>query len=180
MPTVMTHAVVGLTAGTLAPFRRRPLLFWLLSAALPMLPDLDVLGLQLGVRFMGMWGHRGISHSFVGAIVIGLIAAALTYRPLGARLMPLACYFAIITASHGVFDALTNGGPGVAFWAPFDNTRYFLPWRPIPVSPLARNFFSEWGWHVFRMELLLIWGPCALIAMARRGSWRGVRGTRAP
>ena len=45
-------------------------------------------------------------------------------------------------ASHGVLDALTDGGPGVAFLAPFDDTRYFFPWRPIRVSPLWRGFFS--------------------------------------
>lgn len=171
MPTVMTHAVVGLTAGALARFSQRPALFWILSAVLPVLPDLDVLGLPLGLRFMGMWGHRGISHSFVVALAMGIVAAMLTHRRFGARVLPLASYFALITASHGLFDALTNGGPGVAFWAPFDNTRYFFPWRPIPVSPLAGNFFSEWGWRVFRAELLVFWLPSAIVAgaaLARR------------
>jgi inner membrane protein len=177
MPTVMTHAVVGMTLGTLVPLARRwP--FWVASAVLPVLPDLDVLGLQLGVPFLSMWGHRGITHSLVGALVLGALAAALTSRALGVRPVPLAVYFAVVTASHGVLDALTNGGPGVAFLAPFDATRYFFPWRPIPVSPLATNFFSEWGWRVFRAELLLIWLPAAVIAMARRGSWRGAPATR--
>jgi hypothetical protein len=36
----------------------------------------------------------------------------------------------LATASHGVLDATTNGGLGVAFFSPFDNRRYFLPWRP--------------------------------------------------
>jgi inner membrane protein len=62
-----------------------------------------------------------------------------------------------------VLDALTNGGPGVAFLAPFDDTRYFFPWRPIPVSPLAANFFSEWGWSVFKTELVLLWLPSVLV-----------------
>ena len=162
MPTVMTHAVVGMALGTLTPFPRRwP--FWIASAILPVLPDLDVLGVPLGVRFYSMWGHRGISHSFVAALVIGAIASALLSRTLAARPMPLALYFATITASHGVLDALTNGGPGVAFFAPFDETRHFFPWRPIPVSPLAANFFSEWGWQVFRTELVLLWLPSALL-----------------
>ena len=159
----MTHAVVGMSLGTLAPFARRwP--FWVASAVLPVLPDLDVLGLPFGVRFLSMWGHRGITHSLFGALVIGALTAALTRRTLGVPLIPLALYFAAVTASHGVLDALTNGGPGVAFFAPFDGTRYFLPWRPIPVSPLATNFFSEWGWRVFRAELLLLWVPSLVIA----------------
>jgi inner membrane protein len=166
----MTHAVVGMTLGTLTPFPRRwP--FWMASAILPVLPDLDVLGLPFGVRFHSMWGHRGISHSLVAALVIGAITSALLSRTLGARAVPLALYFATITASHGVLDALTNGGPGVAFLAPFDDTRYFFPWRPIPVSPLAQNFFSEWGWRVFRAELVLLWLPSVLVGvfgLARR------------
>jgi len=172
MPTVMTHAVVGMTAGTVVPFARRRL-FWILSAALPMLPDLDVLGLPLGVPFLSMWGHRGITHSLVGAIVIGAVAAALAYRALGARVVPLALYFAAITASHGALDALTNGGPGVAFFAPFDATRSFFPWRPLPVSPLGANFFSAWGVRVFLAELVMLWLPCAAIAVLSRRRWGG-------
>lgn len=166
MPTVMTHAVVGIAFGTLTrvPARRR--LFWIASAALPMLPDLDVLGLAFGIRFHSMWGHRGISHSLAGALVIGAIAALLVHRRVGARVGSLTLYFAVITAAHGMLDALTNGGPGVAFWAPFDDTRSFFPWRPIPVSPLAANFFSEWGWRVFKAELLWIWLPAAIVAAA--------------
>jgi inner membrane protein len=170
MPTVMTHAVVGLTAGALVPLGRR-WAFWIASAVLPVLPDLDVIGVPFGVPFLSMWGHRGITHSLGGAVVIGAVSAAVLHRAVGARLVPLAVYFAIVTASHGILDAATTGGPGVAFHAPFDNTRYFFPWRPIPVSPLASHFFSEWGWRVFRAELLLVWLPAILIAtigLARR------------
>src|SRR3954468_13186992 len=167
MPTVMTHAVVGLTVGTLTGFPRR-WAFWLTSAVLPMLPDLDVIGLPLGVPFLSMWGHRGITHSFASAVVLGFVAAALVGGRVGARMLPLALYFALIPASHGVLDALTTGGPGVAFFAPFDAPRYFFPWRPIPVSPLAAHFFSEWGWRVFTAELAMIWLPAALVVLLAR------------
>jgi inner membrane protein len=169
MPTVMSHAVVGVALGTLTSFPMRRRAFWLASAALPVLPDLDVLGRAFGVSFSSVWGHRGISHSLVGAAVIGLVAALLVHGRLNARLGPLALCFAAITASHGVLDALTNGGPGVAFFAPFDATRYFLPWRPIPVSPLVSRFFSEWGWRVFTAELVLIWLPAGVVALVARG-----------
>ena len=160
----MTHAVVGVTLATLVPFPRRwPL--WVTSAVLPILPDFDVIGFTLGVPFLSMWGHRGISHSLFGALVLGLVAAVLTARVLRARLLPLTLYFAAITATHGVLDALTTGGPGVAFFAPFDDSRYFFPWQPIPVSPLPRNFFTAWGWYVFRWEMVLVWVPSLLIAL---------------
>jgi inner membrane protein len=165
MPTVMTHAVVGVALSTMASVRRRPLV-WLLSATLPVLPDLDVLGVAAGVRFDSMWGHRGISHSLVTAALIGIVTAWLARRHIRVRVIPLALYFALITASHGVLDALTNGGPGVAFFAPLDDTRYFFPWRPIPVSPIAASFFTERGWHVFQAEVLLIWLPTSIVVAA--------------
>ena len=173
MPTIMSHAVVGVTLGTLTSFPGRGRTFWLASAVLPVLPDLDVLGLALGVPFHSPWGHRGISHSLAAAAVIGLVAALLIHRRCDGRLGLLGAYFAAITASHGVLDAFTSGGPGVAFFAPFDDTRYFFPWRPIPVSPLASRFFSERGWYVFSTELLLIWVPAGLVGIvARRLVWR--------
>jgi inner membrane protein len=177
MPTVMTHAVVGLAAGTVFDATRRAgtgsrRRFWIASALLPVLPDFDVLGLVVGVPFYSMWGHRGISHSLAAALVLGVIAA-LACRASGARMLPLSLYFAIVTASHGVLDAFTNGGPGVAFFAPFDDTRYFFPWRPVPVSPLAASFFSEWGWRVFRAELVMVWLPAVAIAAAALVSRRG-------
>jgi|SRR5581483_5481771 inner membrane protein len=162
----MSHGAVGVAVGSLLRFRARGRAFWLLSAVLPMLPDLDVLGLAFGVPFRSMWGHRGVSHSLLAAALVGAAAALLFRRRLGARTTPLALYFAAIIASHGVLDALTNGGSGVAFFAPFTATRYFFPWRPIPVSPLATHFFSEWGWRVFSAELALIWLPAAVVAVA--------------
>jgi inner membrane protein len=168
MPTVMSHALAGVALGTLTSFPQRRRAFWLTSALLPVLPDLDVFGRAFGIAFYSTWGHRGVSHSFVAAGVVGTVAALLLHRRLGARLAPLAVYFAAITASHGVLDALTNGGPGVAFFAPFDGTRYFFPWRPIPVSPLASNFFSAWGLRVFQAELAMIWLPAAVVGLLGR------------
>ena len=169
----MSHAVVGVALGTLAVFPARSRLFWLASAVLPVLPDLDVAGLAVGIRFHSMWGHRGISHSLGAAALIGIVTAVLLHRRIGARFGPLAIYFAVVTASHGVLDAFTDGGPGVAFLAPFDDTRYFFPWRPLPVSPLAAHFFSEWGWQVFRAEVLMLWVPAVVVAgvaLSRRRS----------
>ena len=55
-------------------------------------------------------------------------------------------------ASHGVLDALTDGGSGVAFLAPFDDTRYFFPWRPIRVSPFWGGFFTPRGLETVTSE----------------------------
>jgi inner membrane protein len=55
----------------------------------------------------------------------------------------------------------------VAFFAPLDDTRYFLPWRPIPVSPISlERFLSQRGLHVLQGELLWVWLPAAVLAGA--------------
>jgi inner membrane protein len=74
-------------------------------------------------------------------------------------------YLFLATASHGVLDAITNGGLGVAFFSPFDNTRYFLPWRPVRVSPIGvTRFFTPPGFAILQSELLWIWVPAILFA----------------
>src|SRR5262249_33852605 len=61
-------------------------------------------------------------------------------------------YFFAAAASHGLLDAMTNGGLGVAFFAPFSDTRYFFPWRPILVSPISLHVF--FGYH----RVPVMWG----------------------
>jgi hypothetical protein len=87
----------------------------------------------------------------------------------------LLAYLFLATASHGLLDAITNGGLGVAFFSPFDNTRYFLPWRPIRVSPIAvTRFFTPQEFAILQTEMLWIWLPAMLFAgliwMLRRKS----------
>ena len=84
--------------------------------------------------------------------------------------------FFFATASHGLLDAMTNGGLGVAFFAPFDTHRYFLPWTPIRVSPIGvGRFFGARGVAVLRTEFLWIWVPATILAVSaillrRRGA----------
>ena len=167
MPSAFSHAFVGAALGTL--FRRPapPARFWLAGAVCAAIPDVDVVGpLWLGVPWGSMLGHRGITHSLSFAVVLGGVVTALLFRGTkwrGRRWL-VWLYLTVATASHGGLDAMTNSMTGVAFFAPFDATRYFLPWRPIPVSPLAFRFFSARGWAVFQAELRMIWLPVAIIA----------------
>jgi inner membrane protein len=62
---------------------------------------------------------------------------------------------------------MTDGGLGVAFFAPFSNQRYFLPLRPIEVSPIGLNFFfSARSLVVIWSEIKWIWIPSALVFAA--------------
>jgi inner membrane protein len=106
-----------------------PLRFWVLTAVCAMLPDADVAGFIFGIRYSDVFGHRGLSHSFFFAAVVGALAAlwsrwADAEAATGPRTewsgRSLALYFALVTvtASHPLLDALTNGGLGVALFAP--------------------------------------------------------------
>ncbi len=116
-------------------------------------------------------GHRGLSHSLVFAVM-----AALTMTPLffagpdfeGLRLR-IGVYVFVVTASHGVFDAMTNGGLGVAFFSPFDTTRYFLPMRPVEVSPIGISaFFTARSLGVLASEVVWIGLPWTLLVLLVR------------
>src|SRR6266571_4529130 len=83
-------------------------------------------------------------------------------------------YLFLATASHGFLDAMTDGGLGVAFFAPFSNSRYFLPWRPIPVAPLSfEGLLTQRGMRVIRYELALFWFfALAAFVWDRQTTWR--------
>jgi inner membrane protein len=128
------------------------------------LPDLDVAGFAFGVQYAEAAGHRGLSHSLVFAVGLGLLAALAAPRLRAKRLI---AFFGVFLAvlSHTLLDAATTGGLGVAFFWPFDETRHFLPWRPIAVSPFSpAAFFSAWGKRVILSELRWVWAPCLILA----------------
>ena len=180
MPTVFTHAAAAVAVGKVYAGGRMPARFWLLSALCAVLPDADVAGFAFRVRYADLLGHRGLSHSLAFAAALGLAVALLFFR--GERFGPrrrwsLAAYFAAVTASHGALDALTDGGLGVAFFAPLDDSRYFFPWRPIEVSPIGAGFFSRRGLAVLASELAWVWLP-ALLVVACAGGWRKLSANR--
>ncbi|MDL2209771.1 metal-dependent hydrolase [Desulfovibrio sp. OttesenSCG-928-O18] len=129
------------------------------------MPDLDVAGFAFGVKYAEALGHRGLSHSLVFALGLGFLA--LLAAPL-MKARRIAAFLAVTLAvlSHIFLDAATTGGLGVAFFWPVDETRHFLPWRPIAVSPFSpKAFFSAWGKRVILTELRWVWAPCLAFAL---------------
>jgi inner membrane protein len=170
LPSAFGHALFASALG--AGFRARDGVI-AAAAFCAVAPDFDVLAFRLGIPYEAPLGHRGFSHSLLFALLLGG-AATLLLRALLPRAArpPLARTFtllALASASHGFFDALTDGGLGVAFFSPFDHTRYFLPWRPIAVSPLSvTRFFSASGLAVMKSEALWLGAPSALLWAAAR------------
>lgn len=174
MASAFSHAIVALAMGK--AFQRKQLgwreLF--LGACCSVVPDFDVIGLSIGIQYGDLWGHRGLTHSVVFAALLAGSLVALWYRGKPARAMTgLFLYFFLCTVSHGVLDAMTDGGLGVAFFSPFDTTRYFFPVRPVLVSPIGvSEFFSAYGVRILTSEALWIWLPACTILVALRAAQR--------
>ena len=168
MASVLSHAVAALGIGAAFYKPGFPRRAWVLGAACSGVPDLDVIGFRFGVHYGDFWGHRGFTHSLLFAAILALLVTMVAL-PLNSsydrRILWL--YLFLATASHGLLDALTDGGLGVAFFSPFNLQRYFFPWRPVLVSPIGvARFFSVRGAAVLRTEIVWIWLPSACVAVS--------------
>lgn len=179
MASAFSHVIVAVAMGSALrneELRGRELS---LGALCSVLPDLDVIGFPFGIQYGDMWGHRGLTHSVSFAALLAGILVALCNRGKPAIAMTgLFLYFFLCTASHGVLDAMTNGGLGVAFFSPFDTTRYFFSVRPVLVSPIGiTEFFSEYGARVLANESIWIGLPSLALFVLLRAIQR-VRGAK--
>ncbi len=171
MASAFTHAFFSLTMGKTFVPKEMPLRFWVLSILCSTMPDIDIFVSRLGLGFGGFWGHRGFFHSLFFAFLLSLLAWYFVSREFtpfsgssGRSSWKLWFFFFFLSSSHGLLDAITNGGSGVAFFSPFDSTRYFFPWRPVMVSPIGwRGFFSSWGVEVILSEMTWIGIPSLLL-----------------
>ena len=189
MPTIVTHAIAASAIGAWTTRRRRdrerprlPRGFWLLTIACAMLPDADVVAFDLGLDYGHMFGHRGFSHSLLFAVLMGAVmTAALGRGAFREARLRLFVHFALVTASHGLLDALADEGLGVAFFAPFSGERYFFPWQPLEVAPIgghgfftAREVRGGLRWvEVFWSEIKYVWLPAGMAVLIAR--WLGAR-----
>ncbi len=176
MASAFAHGLLAVALGKMWGWRDPPVRFWVLSIICSLVPDIDVVGWSLGIPYDDMWGHRGLTHSLGFAFLLSVLVVRVGFpsvKVLSRHGWILLTHFFLVTVFHGVLDALTDGGLGVAFFAPFDNTRYFFPWTPIKVSPLGiQEFFSSWGLQVLASEFIWIWLPVlsisAFVAVYRR------------
>jgi inner membrane protein len=120
--------------------------------ALALSPDLDVIAFRLGIPYAAEWGHRGATHSLVFAALVSL-GLPLLFPKCNRVRMGLLCFLAI--GSHGLLDALTDGGLGAALLWPFSNQRYFAPWTPLPVAPIGKGMLSHRGVSILLHEAVV-------------------------
>ncbi len=173
MACPLTHAVVAATVAAIYRFQPPAGTVWVIGIACAVLPDVDAVGYWLGVPYGSFWGHRGFTHSIAFAVLVSAGLAWWLRGWTGAGLVRLWTFCFIATLSHGVLDALTDGGLGVAFLSPLDESRYFFQVRPIRVSSMSpRDLLGPHGLDVLRSEIVSVWIPCGVIAMV---SWLGSR-----
>ncbi|MBI4880447.1 MAG: metal-dependent hydrolase [Planctomycetes bacterium] len=183
MPTVFTHAILaGAVAVALAERSVRPRLV-AAAALVSALPDADVIGFRFGVNYGDFLGHRGFCHSPFFGLVLAFVCMPWLVRGHGLfsrKWWGGWALLAVLSLSHGFLDALTDGGLGIALLAPFDNSRYFLPWRPIPVAPIGvLAGLGPWGLDVIFWEVKHLWLP-VLAVLAAVAFLRRARARHAP
>ncbi len=171
MPTVFTHTIVAVAGSRLCHSRPLPARFWLLAVACSTCPDLDVGLHAYGVKYHELWGHRGFTHSLTFAIILALVLVTCLFRNQAKiftrRWYALVAFFFALTASHGFLDAFTDDGLGIAFFSPFNQTRYFMPVRPLPTSYFGVGYlFTAHTAKVLAAEFLLIWVPLLTVTGA--------------
>ncbi len=123
-------------------------------SVLSLAPDLDVIAFRFGIPYSAPFGHRGAAHSICAALVLATVAALATRVSPGQSLWRLWLFCGAVAASHGLLDALTDGGLGIALLWPFSNERFFAPWTPIPVAPIGVRMLTGRALHVIGVEAL--------------------------
>ena len=166
MATMIGHSAAALVISRTFQCKKMRFAVALMGIFCSIAPDFDVIAFKFGIPYSSVWGHRGISHSLFFAIILGFIAALVFVKITGfltKSFLVLMITFFLIVVSHVLLDAITNGGLGVALFAPFDNTRYFLPWRPIPVAPIALSrVMQPRGLAILKFEFFYFLLPALL------------------
>ncbi len=162
----LTHSLVGLTAAKAGLERLSPYAttVCILSANAP---DLDVVSFFFGGRWVLLQQHRGLTHSIVGTLVLGLLIPSIMFgieraiaywrkRPPLIRYRGLALASLISAATHPLMDWTNNYG-----------VRPLLPWD-------GRWFYGDLVFIVDPYMLLVLGGATFLLTSNRRGkivSW---------
>ena len=166
MASLISHAVAALGVG--AAFYRPKLRkrAWVLGVACSILPDADVIGFRFGIPTETS-GATAASHTLC-------FSPRFLPRPCDPDCVSKSCVrrrkaalvlFFLGNCQQWLARRHDGWRPGRRFFSPFDTARYFLPWRPILVSPIGvARFLSPRGLAVLRGEIFWIWLPAVFLA----------------
>ena len=165
MPTIFSHIAVPIAVAVALGSQRVPPAMLLVGMLASVLPDFDGVAFKLGLHYGGIWGHRGFTHTLGFTLVVALTGLWFARRW---KVAPWQGYLwlALCLISHPLLDMLTNGGVGIALLWPFSGERWFSPWRPVEVSPVALSrFLTQRGADVLLNEAKTIWLPLMTLAL---------------
>ena len=156
----LTHSLVGLTAAKAGLERLSPYAtaVCILSANAP---DADVVSVFFGGRWVLLQHHRGLTHSIVGTLVLGLLIPSILFgteraiakwrkRPPRIRYRGLVLASLIAAATHPLMDWTNNYG-----------VRPLLPWD-------GRWFYGDLVFIVDPYMLLVLGGAAFLLTSNSR------------
>ena len=156
----LTHSLVGLTSAKAGLERLSPYTttVCILSANAP---DADVVSFFFGGRWVLLQQHRGITHSIIGTLLLGLLIPSIVYgaervfaswqkRPPRVRYRGLLLASLIAAATHPLMDWTNNYG-----------VRPLLPWS-------GRWFYGDLVFIVDPYLLLVLGGAAFLLTSNRR------------
>ncbi len=172
MPSIISHAAAATAISIALAPENTPGRFWPIAIVTAVLPDADSASFYFQIPYSSVLSHRGFFHSPFLGLWVSLGLMLLFFHDLEFFSPRWRCYFLILWlawTSHGLLDALTDGGRGVAFFSPFSSKRFFFPWTPLQVAPIRiKSFFSSRGLAVFKSELLWIWFPGLILVLLSR------------
>ncbi|WLT31049.1 metal-dependent hydrolase [Geothrix sp. PMB-07] len=166
MSSLFGHALAGLAISAACTRSRPPRRVWAFAVACAVAPDLDWFMEFFQLSQRASLAHRGISHSLLAALLIAVAAMLIGFRPQLRSARLWTCMLAA-SFSHGLLDACTFGGTGVAFLLPFSNARFVGAWQPIFVSPIPLSG-KLLDWLLFSLGTEIVWIglPAAVVFFA--------------
>ena len=121
MCSAVTHPVVPMALATALPPEALSPTWLLVGTAYSVIPGLDVIGFTCGISSHQMLGCRGLAHSIVFAAALGALLTSTLFRNSPHDSWIVSPFLSVSTLSHPRLDIPTNGGQGVAPFAPFSN-----------------------------------------------------------
>jgi inner membrane protein len=168
------HLAVGLVAGRFhAQGRVRPAqprtcaVAMMAFGLLGLLPDADVLLVNLGCADASVIGHRGASHSLLTAVLIAVVGGLMARR-YGWNGLRTALAIMLAVGSHGIIDSFGQGGRAIPLLWPFSAHRFSAPWRCLPDAPRGLLFLSRDGFFGAALEFLYFLPMTAYALWPRR------------
>lgn len=163
MPTIITHPAVPLAMAYGMGRNIISTRLVLAGVVASVLPDLDVVAFRFGIPYAAAFGHRGFSHSVLFAVSVACIGACMA-KWLNSTSSRTFFFLFLAAIFHGILDAFTTGGLGIAFLWPWSDARFFAPVQVIKVSPFGvSRFLSPRGLAVLKSELLWVWLPSGIV-----------------